>query len=323
VSDTCAGQARAHDVPRAGTAPTALGWLLVEQPGSWGRDALTGSGLDPALGAALAERVADLPVRVQAIRRPAGDPLRSPAARTVVLAHAGAPSWAERLTLDDTALAELDPALCAAPTPPGLGTPVTEPWYLVCTHGKRDRCCATLGRPIVDTLAALHPAATWEVSHVGGHRFAGNLVVLPEGLVFGGLQVVDAVRALDLLRVGRLDLDHLRGRSGLPRPAQAADVLVRRRLGVDRVTAVPPEAVEVADPGPLPPAVGEALRTVAGARVDPGPTAVDLDVVGHGRVRAVVAEVPLGIRALASCDADEPEEAGGYVLLGLDPLPRS
>jgi hypothetical protein len=300
VSDTCAGHARAHDEPRAGTAAPATGWLLVEQPGAWGRDALTASGLDPAIGAALAARAADLPVRVQTIRRPGSRPADDPTRRLVLLAHTGPTPWIERLDLaDEAAIAHLDPAVCASPTPPGLGTPTGRPIYLVCTHAKRDRCCATLGRPIADTLAALHPAATWEVSHIGGHRFAGNLVALPDGLVYGGLDVARAVAVVDLLAAGRLDLDHLRGRAALPRPAQAAEILVRRQFEVDAVDATHDVAV-----------VDEVERTVT----------VELTVTGHGRHRARVAKEPLGERYPASCDATEPEDPGRWRLVGLERL---
>jgi hypothetical protein len=300
VSDTCAGAARAANEPLAGTAAHAQGWLLVEQPGAWGRDALTASGLDPATGATLSARAADVPVRVQTIRRPGSRPADDPTRRQVLLAHTGPTPWIERLDLaDEAAIAHLDPAVCASPTPPGLGTPTDGPIYLVCTHAKRDRCCATWGRPIADTLAALHPDATWEVSHIGGHRFAGNLVVLPEGLVYGGLDVASAVRAVDLYGAGRLDLDHLRGRAELPRVAQAAEILVRRDLEVDRMGAVDQVAV-----------IHEAE----------GVATVVLRVADRGRWRAQLTERPLGTSYAPSCDSDDLEDPGRYELVELREL---
>jgi hypothetical protein len=294
VSDTCAGRARAHHEPRAGTASPAVGWLLVEQPGAWGRDALTTSGLDPAIGAGLAAAAADLPVRVQTIRRPGGSTSTS-SRRTVVLAHAGPSPWVEVLDLDDDrALLDLDPAVSLEPNPPGLGVRHRTPLFLVCTHAKRDRCCATWGRPIADTLAALHPDAAWEVSHIGGHRFAGNLVVLPEGLVYGGLDVAAAVRVVDLHGAGRLDLDLLRGRAALPRAAQAAEILVRRDLGLDRIGAV--DEVTVLDEAD-------------------GVATVELTVADRGRWRAQVAKRPLGASYASSCDSDELEDPGRYELV--------
>jgi hypothetical protein len=317
VTDHCSAASRAAHEPLAGTAPVALGWLLVEAPGPWGRDALTGSSLDPAVGAGLAAAAADLPVRVQTIRRPTLVPGTTPERRTVVLAHAGPTPWAESLTVGSAdELLDLDPDLCTTTGPPGLGTPVTESLLLVCTHGKRDRCCATLGRPIAATLAALHRDQVWEVSHVGGHRFAGNLVVLPHGLVFGGLGVPDAVRVTDLLLAGRLDPEQLRGRSGLPRPAQAAEVFVRREFDRHHLDDVRVEAVAsdgdrhrvevtVLDDLARPATGGEPGHAGAGRRSVAGSWVVE------------VAREPLGTAFATSCDADEPEEPHTFRLVSL------
>ncbi|WP_052668915.1 sucrase ferredoxin [Nitriliruptor alkaliphilus] len=300
-SSTCVLLARAHGAQLAGTAPVATGWVLVEQPGPWGRSALTESGLDPTIGAAL-EAAAGDGVRVQVIRRPGlGNGSRFVTPRTVVLAHTGPSPWAEQLELtSDTDLARLDPNLTLAPTPPGLGLRVEQPLWLVCTHGRRDRCCATYGRPIVDALVALHGDAVWEVSHVGGHRFAGNLVALPDGTVYGALQVAEALRVLDLHRAGRHDLAHLRGRSHLPRAAQAAEVLARTELEVDRRDAVTVSA--------------------AGAPGTDGAIAVDLDVEGRTYV-ATVRQVPTGASYAQSCDRGEPEDPGRWHLTALQPAP--
>ncbi|MFA9430853.1 sucrase ferredoxin [Egicoccus sp. AB-alg2] len=295
---TCADHTRRADEPLAGSAPTALGWFCVEQSGAWGRDAVRESGLPEHVGAALQTTVTDLDVRLQVIRRPSHREGRSRhgAPRTVLLAHTGDEPWLEVVEVADVEeVADLDPAVCLSPTPPGLGRRVTEPRYLVCTHGKRDRCCATYGRPIADTLAALHPSQTWEVSHVGGHRYAGNLVVLPHGNVHGGLDVAGAVRVVDLLAADRLDVPSARGRSGLSRAAQAADVLGRTKLDVDALGGV----------------VAGDVQPLAG-----GHHRVHLDVQGRA-YEAEVVEEPTGRPRLVSCDAAEPEDPGVWRLVSL------
>jgi hypothetical protein len=299
VTDTCAQSSLSRAEALTGTAPVATGWVLIEQPGPWGPKALHDSGLDPALGRRLAAAVADLPVRVQLVRRPSGTWSR-PGVRTVVLNHAGRPPWTEVLELTDDALLEtLDPAETLSATPPGVGAPYERPLLLVCTHGRRDRCCATLGRPVADTLAALHPEATWEVSHVGGHRFAGNLVVLPEGLVYGGLGVAEAVEVVDLHRAGRLDPSRLRGRSALERPAQAAEQAVLAAIDADHLGAAWVERLEV---GPD----GTHLATVATA--------------GGVRYHVEVVREPTDDPFLLSCDATEPEDPGVHRVLGMTPV---
>ena len=48
------------------------------------------------------------------------------------------------------------------------------PVVVVCTHGRRDVCCAERGRPLAAATALEHPGAVWESTHVGGDRFAGE-----------------------------------------------------------------------------------------------------------------------------------------------------
>ena len=69
--------------------------------------------------------------------------------------------------------------------PPRRRATPTHAMWLVCTNGKRDACCARDGVPVARALAALRPDEAWECSHLGGHRFAANVALLPEGLCFG------------------------------------------------------------------------------------------------------------------------------------------
>jgi hypothetical protein len=127
---------------------------------------------------------------------------------------------------------DLDLAALGAGRSVGL-EPEADPVLAVCTHGRHDACCAELGRPVALALASgPQGAAVWETSHVGGDRFAGNLVVLPRGLYYGGLDPQSAEAVAAATGRGEVLLEHLRGRSDLPMPAQAADVDVRRRLGL-------------------------------------------------------------------------------------------
>ena len=69
----CALLSRELGEPVAGTAATQSAWLLLEQPGPWGRVAAQESRLDPALGAELDGRTAGTGVRLCLIRRPEDD----------------------------------------------------------------------------------------------------------------------------------------------------------------------------------------------------------------------------------------------------------
>jgi hypothetical protein len=82
------------------------------------------------------------------------------------------------------------------------------------------------------------PDRVWECSHLGGDRFAGNLLVLPEGLGFGWVEPAHAPALVDQLSDGLLDLDLMRGRATLPMSAQFAEIQLRRELGELRVDAL-------------------------------------------------------------------------------------
>lgn len=65
---------------------------------------------------------------------------------------------------------------------------------MVCTHGERDPCCGDFGRPIYTALRHHYGRTnhrTWEVSHIGGHRFCPNIIELPGGRYWGRLTLDD------------------------------------------------------------------------------------------------------------------------------------
>ncbi|MGK8520481.1 sucrase ferredoxin [Nocardia asteroides] len=221
--------AAAVDVPLPGTATRVTGWLCVEHPGAWGRDVLGDEVLGPEITAELAARTAAAHVRPTLIRRPGRREFTG--ARTVLLASSRrAGPWCERLEITDLAqLLELDLRLLNGP-PPGIGAPVREPLVLVCAHGKRDQCCALLGRPIAADLATRYPGQVWECSHTGGHRFAPALVLLPSGLTYGRLDARAAAEVVEAARCGSVALTGLRGRSCYRPVEQVAEVAVRERI---------------------------------------------------------------------------------------------
>jgi hypothetical protein len=210
----CATLSRALTEPLYGTASVVRGWVLLEQPGPWGREAATAAHL-----------------RLLLIRRP-GRGASKPHECFVAHTSRGG-RWLERRRLDDPAeLLELDMAAVVAGERPGFGEAVDEPVYLVCTNGRHDRCCATYGRPAALALAAGHGELIWESSHVGGDRFAGNLVCLPGGHYFGRVGPAEADRVVDRHLAGTIDLDHYRGCCVDPPVVQAAEWFARTATGL-------------------------------------------------------------------------------------------
>ena len=224
-SHACASIARTLAEPLPGTAPVATGWVLVEDPGPWGRDALEQGTLPRRVVEHLQAGIGDAPIRYQAIRRP--DRSR-PDQRTVLLVHGGATPWARRLSLPVDRIDEVDPSVTLSPVPADLGQAHHDPIVLVCTHAKRDACCAERGGHVARAVAGMDREATWETSHTGGHRFAPSVILLPSGAVYGWMDEVTTLAALAAARDQRVSLDGYRGRAASERYVQAADVWVRQ-----------------------------------------------------------------------------------------------
>ncbi len=228
----CSEEALARDEPLHATASLVSAWLLIEQPGAWGPDALTESRLPAEIAAELLRSKAD--VRILLIRH------RSVSKNGPIFfkAYSGdrgvAPSLVSAPLSDPSDLLDVDlDALAKGDT--GAGTRVDHPIYLVCTHGRHDICCADKGRPLYRASTAIRPDQTWEVSHLGGDRFAGNLLVLPRGDYFGRVEPEEVASLTSDYEAGRLDLAHHRGRSSQPRLVQAAEHFLRESEDLTRM----------------------------------------------------------------------------------------
>jgi sucrase/ferredoxin-like protein len=246
----------------AASAPTASRFLLLEQPGPWtARNAVTHSDLDVGIGRALLARADEAGVKVHLIRRSSR---RAALARRSCFLIDLARGWVERHALGDPAeVLELDLSM--------RGERWAEPLYLVCTHGKRDPCCARRGRPLARALKAHRPEQTWEIGHIGGHRFAATFMAFPYGLAFGRVPAATGPEIVSALERGEIVLEHLRGPVGNPWTVQAADVLVRRELGLRALDALAVEGVE-GETVTLRRADGTRLRaTVARREAEPRP----------------------------------------------------
>ncbi len=284
----CSDAARARNDRPIGTAPPARRWLLLEHPGPWRADALAGSGIDPAVLSALARAAQRAGARILLIRRP-GRTTRAP--RRWILASLGGSTvsgpWAQDQDLRAAVIALGEP-------PPPAGPP--ERLILVCAHGVHDVCCAVRGRPVAAALTEYWPNQVWECSHVGGDRFAPNVVVLPDGYYYGNLDPTSAVASIgDHLR-GLVRADHLRGMARFPPAVQAAVGAAYARLG-----PLPLDAVTVQALDRHPPHAGHGSVTV-----------VDLEITGRpDRVQVQVLATRLP-EAQLTCRAARATPATGY-----------
>jgi Sucrase/ferredoxin-like len=285
VTEACSVLAERLGEDLAGTAPKARRFLLLEQPGPWtGRNAVTHSDLDVDLARELLAYADEVGLKMHLIRRTSRRSALERRACFVADTSREGP-WLRRYELDDPAeVLSID--LTAGS--------LVGPLYAVCTHGKRDPCCARRGRPLARAVRGARPDETWEIGHIGGHRFAATFLAFPHGLCFGRVPAARGPAIVAGVEAGEIALEHFRGRAGDPPLVQAADVLVRRRLGLRAIGDVAVEGVD-----------GDAvtLRTAG------------------GRVRAVVAQREAPPRPI-SC-GDEPEPVPAYELADLAVLDRA
>jgi hypothetical protein len=230
----CSDWTRAASLSPIGTAGRYAGYLLVEIPLPWPRDAG-----DTAEGAALAPLIGPLRCRLQAVA--AAEPEADPRERRVIL-HARRPGEAgfsgyRRFSsragdsLTDTVAALL--AAAAGEAPSELESPAVD--VLVCTHGARDSCCGRRGAQLAVELAAsgrLDGENLWRTSHMGGHRFAPTFLVLPQGTVWGFADADLVTRVVHRAGDFADAAGQYRGCPGLDSPqVQALEVEVLRRVG--------------------------------------------------------------------------------------------
>lgn len=277
----CAVASVSREEPLFATASQVRAWLLVEVHGSWGRDAVADSELGPHAPRVWRAAMKSLGIRVITIRRDLDHtfPHATPGVRLVHVRPGrpgGEPARAHRIVVDDLHhVVAATESIATGHGPDDAWTPDEDPYILVCTNGRHDACCAVQGRPLVRHLRTSPWAPyVWECSHIGGDRFAGNLLILPDSLYFGRCTPAAGEQVLAAFAEGRLHLEHFRGRSTLTLVEQAAEHFARTELGLDAIDAV------------------RSVRT-------PGQGRVELDLAGassvtvHVRQRVVPSPTPL------------------------------
>lgn len=259
--DRCALRAQLRGDPMIGTAFPAGRVLLVEQPGPWGRAGLGESRFDSAVAGRLERNLGRRGVRVLAIRRPG----RTPTGQRRRWAFADCRPGREQMLWGDFGadadLLDLDPDAVD-------GSVDSSPSFFVCAHSKHDTCCALRGRPVAAALNEVRPERAWECSHLGGERFAANVLVLPLGQLYGRVLPFAAAQFAAAADIGDVVPALLRGRIGLPPAAQAALAYAHSQLAISRsadLTVLVAPAVEA----------GEAKISVA---TPLGPMAVTVEV---------------------------------------------
>lgn len=214
-----------------GTASFVRRWLLVEQPGAWGSNALLESRMPGRIATELRSRARALGVRIVLIRR--GARLSTGRRQCYFLRTEDCDTYAAHLSVDDARdLLDLDLSPLRDGGTIEAATPMQEPVFLVCTHGRHDACCSIKGNQVSRIACSLPDVDAWECSHIGGDRFAANLVCFPHGIYYGRVEPDAVAGLINAYRHGEISLEHYRGRCCFSFAEQAAEYLARRETGV-------------------------------------------------------------------------------------------
>ncbi|MCT1449444.1 sucrase ferredoxin [Corynebacterium sp. p3-SID1194] len=216
--------------PLPGTAKQAGVYVLFEYPGPWSHDILDGDTFGAELTARLKAKMKEAGASLQLIRHPTREGRAIDDHHLyIVFSDIGV---TEVLHVDGPeAILDLD---LSGPGKNGGQTRIA-PLLLVCTHAKRDRCCAVKGRPLVSELERRYPFkktgdVVWETSHVKGHRFAPALLLMPWGYSFGRMNLEATEAMLAAAMRAQYFVPGNRGRGTLTPPEQAAEIAVAAHL---------------------------------------------------------------------------------------------
>lgn len=222
----CAAESRANGEAVYGTVARICSWLLLEHPSVWRRDAVQDSQVLPP---ELKRHIRGLPIDRTLLIRQEHD--RAGPLQCIFVQSCGDPPSASRHIIRD---------YNNLFTVQGPGEPVNELMFAVCTHGRHDKCCAKFGIPVWYAFRDAVGEKAWQCSHVGGDRFAANVIVFPYGIYYGRVLPEHVPEILDRSNAGEVWLPGYRGRSCFPRLVQVAEYFVRSVSGRLRINEFRP-----------------------------------------------------------------------------------
>ncbi|MGB9178113.1 MAG: sucrase ferredoxin [Pyrinomonadaceae bacterium] len=214
-----------------GTASTGEVWLLLEYAQAWGTRAFQESNLSRPLKIHLNRMLKTIPrSRLLLIKQ---DRQPQDQLTLFIVRSLESDTSITKLKLENyEQLLSLTVEQIAAGNYGAGAETLSDSLYLVCTHGKRDKCCAKFGYALYKSLRAVAGTRVWQSSHVGGDRFAANLICFPHGLFYAHVTEESGQQLVNEYEEGRLSLDNYRGRACYPSPIQAAEFFVRSQSGL-------------------------------------------------------------------------------------------
>ncbi len=106
-----------------------------------------------------------------------------------------------------------------------------DPFFVICTNGKKDKCCAKFGYTVYKFFESFNANIdVWECSHVGGDRFAANVVAMPFGIYYGHVGVEDVGHIMVRTLLRKIYKNKFRGLSRRSFCEQAIECYLREHL---------------------------------------------------------------------------------------------
>ncbi len=205
-----------------GTAPQVDFWVLLEYREQWTRKAVEDNELPGPVEDWLHDSIAALEAkgrmpRVQFIRQPR----RTAGSLQLFVSESStlrAMSFSSYLDLTEVDLEQ------------DVNEVQASNFYCVCAHASRDLCCSRYGLATWSRLMELSEGRAWQSTHLGGHRFAPNVLVLPQGRLYGRVHLNKVDGFFSKVENGEVDYPLLRGRSEFASEAQACEGLAEHQV---------------------------------------------------------------------------------------------
>ncbi len=229
-SSFCAALSQAAHEDMIGTASTHFSYVLIECPYPWAAQDMESKRVPQNLRDLVATvKSAKLPVRFLLFT---GDREGDSTRILLFRQQEGFSSGYLRRELEVDTIEEIAPLLSEYLSDRGFEIECRESKiqdYFICTHGSHDKCCAHFGYPFYRQAKAilsdlnLPDVRVWQVSHMGGHRFAPTFMSFPDGRYYGAVDQA-AFRTI-VQRSGNMDAlrTMYRGWGILPKQAQVVE----------------------------------------------------------------------------------------------------
>lgn len=241
----CSQRSRAVGEQLFGTAKRTSTWLLLEYPYLWGGRAFEESDLPVKLKSQLSSFLNQIPDSKLLLIKNQSSLFQERIALFVVISTENQPRIYQFRFDSYADLGDLELSRLLSDQSAFSSHLRSEPIFLVCTNGKRDPCCAKYGLPVYDQMSTIKREAVWQSTHLGGHRFATNVLCFPQGILYGRVDEDSAIPLIHAHAEGNLLLEKYRGRTCFESQVQAADYYLRKKTGLREIQAFRLAGVDV------------------------------------------------------------------------------